>query len=165
VELENVETLVNVEPVVDVVQRRADDAGEEANEGSKPDVDITGSRSDTDETGNGSLAGSGHGELALIADHVDEDPPENTSAGSSVGVEDDVERADGGVESGATVEPKPTKPDQNGPEPDERGVVRLRAPLTNLRLDLALPKDESVGEGSAARRDVDRSTTSEVQLP
>ena len=103
VELEDIHALINTEPDIEVLDGGADDAGEEANESGDPEGDVAGGWGDADETGDSTAACTDGAELALVADHVDEDPAENTERGGGVGVEGSDHGTHRGVESRATL--------------------------------------------------------------
>lgn len=88
-ELEYFHTLVDPEPVVDVLAQGAADGSEETDNSGEPDGDITGSRSDTDKTGDGTFAGANEGEATAVLDVVNETPADDAERGGGVGVEDD----------------------------------------------------------------------------
>ena len=102
-ELEDIHALIDTEPDIEVLDGGADDAGEEANESGDPEGDVARGWGDADQTGDGAAAGTDGTEFALVANHVDEDPAEDTEGGGGVGVEGGDHGADGGVESRATL--------------------------------------------------------------
>lgn len=53
VQLEDVQTLIDLDPLIDVVAQSANSARKKSNEGSKPNRDIASCGSNTNETGNG----------------------------------------------------------------------------------------------------------------
>lgn len=161
VELEHVQPVVDADPLVDVLEQGAADGGEEADDGGEPDGDVTGGGGDADKACNDALAGADDGEATLGADHVDQDPADCTGGGSGVGVEGGDHGAHGGVEGGTAVEAEPAEPDQHGAEEDEGGVVGLVVLV--LAVGLSLAEDEGVGERGPAGRDVDGSSSGEVE--
>ena len=64
----------------------------------------------TYQTGDGTLAGTDDGELALVPDIVNEHPAEHTKAGCSVRVESGPHGTNGSVEGRASIEAEPTEP-------------------------------------------------------
>lgn len=60
--------------------------------------DVSGGWGDADETRNGTLTGTDDGELALVLDHVDNDPADGASGSSGVGVERGVHGANATVQ-------------------------------------------------------------------
>lgn len=77
-QLEDVQAFVDVQPVVEVLKRGADDGGEEADERCEPEVYVACGGRDADETRDGAFARTDDGEFALGADVVDEDPADGT---------------------------------------------------------------------------------------
>jgi hypothetical protein len=110
VELEDLHAIVDSEPLVEILERGANDRGKEADEGGDPDGDVTRRGGDTNKTSDGTLASTDKAELALVLDEVNQNPAENTSGSSGVGVEGSHHGTDGTVESGTTVEAEPTEP-------------------------------------------------------
>lgn len=79
-----------------------------------------------------------------------------------MGKDCDLHCADSGVESRATVESEPAKPDQDGSKVDESGVVRFT--VVWLANTLALAKHEGICQTCPAGSNVDGSTASIVKL-
>jgi len=109
VKLEDLQTVVDAKPFVDVLAQSADDGRHEADDGCFPETDVAGGGRDADQSGDGALAGADDGEAAFMLDEVDEDPAEDTGRGGGVGVEGGEHGADGGVERGTTVEAEPAE--------------------------------------------------------
>lgn len=159
--LEDIHTFINTEPLVNVLAECADAAREETNESGDPEGDETGSRSDADETSNGTGAGSNNGEVTLSTDVVDKDPAQDTEGSGGIGVEEDEHGAGRSVQGRATVEAEPSEPDQNCAQEDERGVVRLVVDLVAL-VD-AFSEHEGICESTPSGGDVDRTSTGEIE--
>lgn len=66
-ELEDIHSLVNLDPPVHVLAERANDSSEEANEGCNPWRDVTSSWRDSYKTSDGTGAGTNDGEFTLVA--------------------------------------------------------------------------------------------------
>lgn len=73
VKLKDIHALIDVQPVVDVVAQGTYNGCQESNDGSQPDTDITSSRSDTDQTGNGTLTSTDDAKLALVSNQINHD--------------------------------------------------------------------------------------------
>ena len=160
-EFENFETIVDSEPVVDVFEGANDDGSDEADGGTAPWGDVAGCGGNTDESADGTFAGTDDGELAAVLEVCKKGPAEDTHRGCAVGIPDSDHSAHRGVEGGATVEAEPTKPDQCRAEKDDSNVVRLVDVL--LMVSASLAKNQRISETRSARGDVHRPTTSEVQ--
>lgn len=118
VELEDVEALVDAEPLVDILHESADGRGQEPDQRRGPDLHVTRRGRDANEAGDGTFAGTDHTEAAASTDVVHSDPSDDTGRRSSVSVEGSVEGADRAVERRATVEAEPAEPDEDGAQED-----------------------------------------------
>lgn len=161
-ELEDIHSLVDVQPLVDVVTEGANDGGEETDDSGQPRANVTGSRSNTHKSSDDTLTGTNNTEATLVLDVVDEHPADGTSRGSRIGVESGQHGTDAAVQRRTAVEAEPSEVDENGAQEDKSNVVRLSVGLVTLGL-LALSQCEGIGKGSPTRRDVDGTTTSEVK--
>lgn len=72
-QLENVHSLIDVQPVVDVLEEAADDARDEANDGGEPQAYVPGSGRDPHQTRDGALTRAHDTETALVLEVVYED--------------------------------------------------------------------------------------------
>lgn len=161
VELEDIQTLIDTEELVETLDRRADDTSEEANQGSDPNRDETCGRSDADKTSDGTRASTHDAEFALGADEIDKHPAENTAGGSGVGVEGGHHGTDSGVKRRSTIETEPSEPDENGTKKYKSWVMGFVVyPLT---LVVTLSKNESVSQRSPTTGDVDRASSSKIE--
>ena len=70
--------------------------------------------------------------MALAADVINKHPTKDTHAGSGIRVEGGHHGTNRGVERRAAVEAKPTEPDENSADEDERSVVGLSMDLFSL---------------------------------
>ena len=86
-ELEDVKTLIDAEPLVEILERRTDHRSQEPNDGGEPERYVASGGSDADKTSNRTLTSANDGEFALGADVVDENPAEDTAGGGEVCVE------------------------------------------------------------------------------
>lgn len=120
----------------------ADNTGEEANQRSNPDGDVTSGRCNTNQTSDGAGACADDREMPFCADVVDKNPAENTKAGGGVGVKGSQHGANSTVQSGTAVEAIPSKPDQNGTDEDKSRIVGAAVNL--LPFGKALAEDKSV---------------------
>lgn len=85
--LEDIETFVDVQPVVEILQGSTSDRCEESDDGCEPDRYVASSGSDTDEASNGTFASADNREASLGANVIDDDPTDGTSRGGNIGVE------------------------------------------------------------------------------
>ena len=141
VQLEDIETFVDVQPVVQILKRSAGDSCEESDDSCEPDRYVASGGRDTDEASDSTLTGADNGEASLGADVVDNDPADSTGRSGNVGVEGGVpvnrisscsdmnsrqcclHGTNGGIEGGTTVESEPTEPDEDRTKENESGVV------------------------------------------
>lgn len=161
VQLEDIHTLVDAEPRIHILAARAHNARQEADQARNPGRHVTRSRRNTDQTSDGTRAGTDDGEAAFGADVVDEDPAEDAEGGGDMGVEGGSHGADRSIQGRAAVEAEPAEPDEDGAEEDEGRVVRLA--VDGVAFVFALAEDEGVGEGAAAGGDVDGAAAGEVE--
>lgn len=161
-ELEDIHSLVDVQPLVDIVTEGANNCGEEADNSGQPRANVAGSRSNTHKSSNDTLTGTNDTEATLVLDVVDEHPADRASRGSRVGVECGQHGTDAAVQCRTAVEAEPSEVDENSAQEDKSDVVRLSVSLVTLGL-LALSQCEGIGKGSPARRDVDGTTTGKVK--
>jgi hypothetical protein len=87
VKLEDVKAFVDVQPVVEVLERSADDCCEKSDDGCEPDRYVASGGCDADQASDSTFAGTNNGEFSLCADVVDNDPADGTCRSGDVGVE------------------------------------------------------------------------------
>jgi len=158
VELEDVKTVVDAKPVIDVLKKSADNGSQESDHGSEPRVNITSSRSNTDKTSNGTLASTNNREATLVTDGINKNPTKDTSRGSNLGVEGSHHTTNGSVKSTSTVEAEPTKDNEDGADKHEGRVVRLV--FSVMILGGSLAESQSVSKSGPTRCDVNGTATS-----
>lgn len=96
-----------------------------------------------------------------MLDVVYHDPSNHAGTSCGIRIEGSIHGSNCGVQGTSAVETKPSKPDENRSEEDERGVMRLCMKLVTRMF--AFSKNECVRQRRPARRNMNRSTASEVQ--
>ena len=87
VELEDVETFVDAQPVVEILEGSANDSCEESDDGCEPHGYVASGGCDADKASDSAFTGANNGEFSLCADVVDDDPADGTGRSGDVGVE------------------------------------------------------------------------------
>ena len=95
------------------MQTGAGGTSEQTDDGSQPDLYVACSRRDANESGDGTLASAGCRKFTFSSDHVDDNPTDDATRGSNVGIIGGEITAYGAVEGGAAVEAVPSKPNQH----------------------------------------------------
>jgi hypothetical protein len=160
VELEDIHALVDLDPLIDILAKRANRSSEKTDEGGYPHRDITCSRSNADKTSDSSRASTDHREVTFGTDVLNRHPAENSEGGRSVGVEGSQHRAHSAVKSTTSVEAEPAKPDEDSADEDECRIMSFSVDL--VALVKAFAEDEGVGEGRPAGCNVNGAATCEV---
>jgi len=127
-----------------VAPRHAEDTDDEGG----PRLDVSSSRSDGGETGDGADAGTDEGRLTF---HLpfEQEPAEESRRGGNLRVHSGESGGAVGSQRGAAVEAEPAKPEQAGTEGNERNVVRVGVELIAFEL-LAVRQGENGGERGEA---------------
>lgn len=166
VEGKDVETVVNLDQVLEGSGVVAGNSSDGTNGHGKVDRDETCSRSNSNKAGNSARAHANGSPSLFISKVVNKEPSHGTAASSQVGVGKSVGSADGTVTSGTTVEAKPAKPQENGAENDGGDGVGLEhgeTLLLSIRV-VTLAADKSVGKSTGTRGHVDGTTTGIVKV-
>lgn len=166
VEGKDVETVINLDQVLEGSGVVAGNSSDGTNGHGKVDGDETCSRSNSNKAGNGARAHANGSPSLFISKVVNKEPSHGTAAGSQVGVGKSVSSADGTVTGGATVEAKPAKPQKDGAKDNGGDGVGLEHGET-LLLSIGvvtLAADKSVGKSTGTRGHVDGATTGVVKI-
>lgn len=135
--LEHLQAIINAHPLVNLFETADDNSRDETNRGSVPHSHEAGGRRNPDQPCDRSFTGTNDGKL-LASEYVVEDrPAENTRRRRKVGVPDSDHAANTGVESGAAIEPEPSKPDQDRSKEDDSDIVRFINVLLAMSCTLA----------------------------
>lgn len=141
----DVESVIEIELLGEldaaVAPRHAEDTDDEGG----PRLDVSGSRSDGGETGDGTDASTDEGRLTF---HLpfEQEPAEESRRGGNLRVHSGESGGAVGSQRGAAVEAEPAKPEQAGTEGNERNVVRVGVELITFEL-LAVRQGEDGGQG------------------
>jgi len=163
VESKDIETVVNLEIVLEVEGVVAGSGSDDSDWDGSVDWNVTASWGDTDETGNGTSAKGDDGPLLALAEIVDDTEGQGTARCSKIGVDGSVDGSDGHVDSGTTIEAEPTEPEEDGSEGDKEDVSWLVVGHLSTVVTGSAADDQSVGERTSTGRHVDGATASEVE--
>lgn len=156
---EQVESVVDADPVLDLGSIIAADAGNDAQDDAGPRWDHAGAWGSSDETGDGSGTEADHGVLAVMPEI--EQAPYDTGEGRS---DTGVPSSDGGTKvctkSGASVEADPSEPKHERSEGDERDVMGTEVDELAFSTSAENP---GVSETAQTGADLDRASTSVVE--
>jgi hypothetical protein len=163
VESEDVETVVNLDEVLEVEGKVAGSGGDDTDWDGGVDWDVTASWGDTNETSNGTGAERDDGPLLTLTEVVDDAESQGTAGGSEVGVNGSVDGTERHVDSGTAVEAEPTEPKEDCSESDEEDVSGLVVGHLSTVITSSSANHQSIGEGTSTGRHVDGTATSEVE--
>lgn len=144
VQFEDVHTLINMQPIIHVLKKRADDGSDEAYDGREPRFHIASRWGNADQSSNGTFAGSHDTEFPTMLEIVNHYPSYYPRRSSGVRVEGCYHCPYAGIQSTSPVEAEPPEPNQNRAEEYECGIVRLAVGF--IAGVLAFPEDERIGQ-------------------
>lgn len=159
---EDIESFIDVENELQLGCKVACNATNNTEDDSGPRSDETGARSDGNQSGNSTRAETNDRPLALEA-VIEEHPGNSTHGGGKVGSDERHDRTDVGAQRGATVETKPTNPQEDGAENNHGDVVRSVRQAGGLGVAGALAEHDGHGESCGAGRDVDGRATGIIE--
>jgi len=87
VKFKDIETFVDVQPVVEILKRSAGDSCEESDDSCEPYRYVASGGRDTDEASDSTLTGADNREASLGADVIDDDPADSAGRSGNIGVE------------------------------------------------------------------------------
>lgn len=134
-------------------------AGYNAKDDAGPRINETGSRSSSNESRDGTRAPANHGPL-LGKTEIKKAPSHGSKHGSEARVPASHNRTKVGTKGGATVESKPSEPEENGAKSDEGDVVWSEVHHHSF---VSSTEDPGVGKGRETRSDFDRDASSVVE--
>jgi hypothetical protein len=157
----DIKGIIHANEVLEFGRVVARNGTDDTKDNSRPGRDVTGRRSDGNETSDGTRAPADSRPFAFKSE-IDQDPCKSTDGGSKIS--DDASHGSTKVaaERGTTVESEPTEPEEDGSEDDVRDIVRSVVKFMGA-VSTALAQHDGIGEGGGTRRDVDGSTSSEIE--
>lgn len=126
-----------------------------------PSWNVSGARSNADETSNDTRAEANSGPLAFET-VVNQAPCDTTDTSSKVGAYSRHDSAKVSRQRGTSVETEPAHPEEHGADNDVRDVVGTVVELLGT-VTTSLSEHVRVGEGSTSGSDMDRGSAGKVQ--
>lgn len=158
---EDVKSIVVTDKVLETSGEVAGSTTENAESDGGRSSNVTGSRSDGDQTRDGTGAEANSGPLPLEPP-VPEHPGQGTDRSSDLGDHHSLDSPKVGTDGGTTVEAEPTEPEEDSSQDAVSDVVRAVSKLLGA-VALTFAKEDGDGKSSGTGGDVDGCTTSKVK--
>lgn len=159
---EDIEGIIGTQVELELGGHIAANAADNTEDDSSPGCDVTGGRGDGYETRDGAGAEPHDGPL-LLETVIHQDPGDGADGGGEVGDDASHDGTEIRGQGGATVEAEPSDPEEDRAEDDVGDVVRSVREAGGLSIAGTLAEHDGEGESGGTGRDVDGSTTSEVE--
>lgn len=158
---EDIKSVVDVDEELELGGVVAGGASDNTVDDSSPGSDETRAGSDGDETSNDTGA-EADGRPLLLKTVVEETPGDTTNGSSNLGDDASHDTTEVSREGGTTVEAEPADPEEDCAEDNVGDVVGTVVELVGA-VAATLSEHEGVGEGSGAGRDMDGSSSGEIE--
>lgn len=157
----NVESVIAAQEVLELSRVVASDTPAYTEHHRSPGWNVSGTRSNADETSDDTRAESNSGPLAFET-VVNQAPCDTTDTSSKVGAYSRHDSAKVGRQRRTSVETEPAHPEKHGADNDVRDVVGTVVELLGT-VTTSLSEHVRVGEGSTSGSDMDGSSAGKVQ--
>ncbi len=136
-QFKDIHTLINMQPIVQILEQSTDDRSNKPNNSSHPNTNISCSRSNTHQSSNSPLACTHNTKLPAMLEIIHQNPTKHASASGSVGVESGEHCSNSGIKCTTTIKPEPAEPNETSSEEDESRVVGFAVGFVAVYLALS----------------------------